>query len=103
MTAPRVPLFQRKGGASPASGTPGGKPEGVTISINHGKPSEEGNAAAPDDGSQDATCPSCGCTFDPATGDVKDSPDSGGPPDAGGGDLSSKIAAMMGGGGDAQQ
>lgn len=110
MSAPRVPLFQRKGGGPPPPAVSGSasKPA-VTIAISHGKPTEQ--PTGPDDSSGadagDVQCPNCGCTFNPDTGEISQPPQGGAPPDAGGddaagqadggGDLSSKIAAMMGG------
>lgn len=88
MTAPRIPLFQRKGTPAAPDGEPTHQPTG------------------PDDASDTRNmvqCPECGCQFDPA--DVPEGgappPDAGGDPgaDAGGGDLQAKIAAMMQGGG----
>ena len=88
MTAPRIPLFQRKPTEAAPDGEPTHQPTGPDES------SETRNMVQ---------CPQCGCEFDPA-----DAPDagSGPPPDAGsadlgadGGDLSGKIQAMMQGGG----
>jgi hypothetical protein len=73
MTAPRIPLFQRKGASPPASSAD--KKPAVVIAIGHGDPHPPGgpkdNADAPDDGGQSSVqCPNCGCTFDPDTGDI---------------------------------
>ncbi len=78
MTAPRMPLFQRK---APMGGQPEGQP-----------PEMEG--AAEGDG-QPITCQACGAQIDPTTGAVVGGGAMDGQP---AGDVSSKLAAMMGGG-----
>lgn len=54
---PRIPLFQRKGAAPSGAPTP---PE---------KMSDMDEPGIPMPG-EPATCPSCGCSFDPVSGEI---------------------------------
>lgn len=70
MTAPRIPLFQRKGVTPPIA--PLSPKPALTIAIHAGKPgapSPDGgaDAASADDAGGDpmiVQCPQCGCQFD---------------------------------------
>lgn len=100
MTAPRIPLFQRKG-APPA------KKPGITIAISHENPGSNDGAgpgsvrgSADDEGAtvdiHDVTCPACGAEFDAETGEMKGDVGKGPQPDeqAPGGDA---LANLFGG------
>lgn len=58
MTAPRIPLMQRKGAPAPI-------PDETSPPI--------ANGDAPVAEAVPATCPNCGCTFDVASGEVMES------------------------------
>lgn len=106
MTAPRIPLFQRKGAPS-AAGKPaiaihiGPASDAQTSNSDSAGPGQGGNGDAEDasDQAKEVTCPNCGCEFNPQTGEITDKGDYGKQGDVGGGALPPGLAAALGSGG----
>ena len=104
MTAPRVPLFQRKGPPKPAGGVMIAiHPGDGAASSNVGSDGPGGDGQEATDTPKDVTCPKCGCEFDAETGEVKNAGKYGGgdqgPTGGDMGGLKAALAGLGGGGG----